>query len=215
MKIKILLAEDHVVVREAFKQVIEKEDGFTVIAEAGDGREAVRLARKLMPDVVIMDLHLPRLNGIEATRQIVRNCQNVKVLPLSVQSETRVIAEVLRAGAMGYMLKKGTVREMVKAIQMVAEGQIYLSPEVASTVVTGFLDGGRITTSSAYKLLTAREREVLQLLAEGKTVKDIGAELSVSISTVETHRRQLKTKLKMDNLADLVKFAIKEGITSL
>ena len=212
--IRVLLVEDHTVVREAFRIRIEKEPDMEVVGEAGDGREGISLALDVLPDVVVMDLSMPNLNGIEATRQITSACPEVKVLPLSMHTTKTLVTEMIRAGARGFMVKAGTSSELVRAIRIVARGQTYFSSEVAGILVDCFM-GGTIDQSPAYSILSSREREVLQLLAEGKSVKEIAACLSISISTVETHRRHMKTKLNLDSLADLVRFAIREGLISL
>lgn len=213
--ISLLLAEDHVMVREALRAKIEEQPDFKVVSEAGDGREAVRLAMELKPDVVIMDVSMPNLNGVEAARQIASQDKGVKVLALSMHMDRAFVTEMLQAGAAGFLVKHCTFSEMAMAIRAVAAGQHYLSPSIARIVVNGLTRQMGGSGPSAYTVLTPREREVLQLLAEGKSTKEVAVHLNVSVSTVETHRRQLKNKLHIDSLAGLVKYALKEGLTSL
>ena len=215
MTIRILLAEDHVVVRESLRGTLEKQEDFEVVGEAGDGREVVSLARTQRPDVVVMDLSMPELNGIDATRQIVDENPRIRVLALSMHSTKAFVAEVLRSGGSGFLVKRCTSTEMFTAIRAVAQGKTYISPSVASMVVEGFLGRSAGRESVAFSVLSPREREVLQLLAEGNSTREIANDLNVSVSTVETHRRQIKTKLGIENLADLIKFAIREGLTTL
>lgn len=215
MSLRIILVDDHVVIREAIRDIIVQEDDFEVIAEAGDGREAVKYATELLPDVVVMDISMPNLNGVEATRQIVSSCRQVSVLVLSMHSDRILVTEMLKAGATGFIEKNCTFSEMITAIRTVGSGRTYLSPTIANLVVDGFLGKSANPDSAVFSVLSPREREVLQLLAEGKSTKDIAFQLNVSVSTIETHRRQLKNKLNIKSFAGLIKFAIKEGLTTL
>lgn len=215
MEIKVMLVDDHVVVREALKGMLDRQADIKVVGEASDGRTGVKVARTCSPNVVLMDVSMPGLNGIEATRQIIDENPGVRVLALSMHSNKSFVAEMLRAGAAGFLVKNCTSSEMVGAIRTVSTGNTYLSPTVAALVVEGFLRPQTDYASSAFALLSPREREVLQLLAEGKSTKEVARQLNVSVSTVETHRRQLKNKLGIDSFADLIKFAIREGLTSL
>ena len=215
MGIRIMLVDDHVVVREAIKCMLEEQPDVEQVLEASDGREAVDLANENRPNVVVMDLSMPGLNGIEATRQITSNYPGIKVLALSMHSGKSFISEMLKAGASGFLVKNSNSDEMLRAVRTVASGQTYLSPQVADVVVDGFLSRALGDVSPVYARLTSREREVLQLLAEGRSTREIGERLNVSVSTVETHRRQIKLKLDIETLADLVKVAIREGLTSL
>jgi len=214
MCIKVILADDHKIVRNGLRSLLEKDLHMEVIAEAADGREAVELTRKLKPDIIVMDLTMPDRNGIEATRQIVATTPGTKVLALSMHSDRRYIAGALDAGVSGYLLKHCAFDELIRAIQAVAANQTYLSPDIAHIVVEGYANPSA-NTSSTLAVLTAREREVLQLVAEGKTAKAIASVLSVSIKTVETHRSQIMNKLDIHSVAELTKHAIREGITSL
>ncbi len=215
MSTRIILADDHGIMREGLRALLEKQPGIEVIAEAGNGRTTVELSRELKPDVVIIDISMPDLNGIEATRQIVAESPGVKVIALSMHSDRKFVREMLSAGASGYMLKDSAFEELDKAISTVNDNQTYLSPGVADTVVKDYL--GKIVTdnSAASIALTNREREVLQLFAEGKTTKQIASLLCVSIKTIETHRKQIMDKLGLNSIAELTKYAIREGLTSL
>lgn len=215
MSIKIVLADDHVIMREGLHSLLEKEPDMEVVADAENGRMAVQLACKLTPDVIIMDVSMPDLNGMEATRQIVTQCPGVKVLALSMHLNRQFVAKMLKAGAHGYLLKEGAFKELSAAIRVVAANQVYLSPKVASTVIADYLRQMPDDESPVGPPLTAREREVVQLLAEGATTKQIAFRLHVSINTVETHRRQIMNKLNIRSIAELTKYAIREGLTSL
>jgi DNA-binding NarL/FixJ family response regulator len=215
MSIKILLADDHEIMREGLKSLLEKQGDITVIGQAEDGRTTVRLARELSPDIVIMDISMPDLNGIEATRQIVSRDSRIKVIALSVHSDKRFVIEMLHAGASAYLLKDCAFNELVNAVRAVIANHSYLSPEIADVMIKDYKDILSKKPLSAFSILTNREREVLQLLAEGKTTKDIAARLNVSVKTIETYRHQIMDKLHVHSLADLTKYAIKEGLTSL
>jgi two-component system, NarL family, response regulator NreC len=221
--INILLVDDHKIVREGLRSLLEAEDDFRVIAEAADGRAAVELAREHSPAVVVMDIAMPQLNGIEATRQIINSLPRAKVIALSMHSDRRFMSEMLRAGASGYLLKDAASEELIQAIRTVVDGKVYLSPQITDVVVDDYLrrlpDGGAIAPAvggrGAFAVLTAREREVLQLMSEGKATKQIAMILHVSIKTVETHRRQLMEKLDLHSVAELTKYAIREGLTTV
>jgi DNA-binding NarL/FixJ family response regulator len=215
MSTRIILADDHGIMREGLRALLEKQPGIEVIAEAENGRTTVELSRELKPDVVIIDISMPDLNGIEATRQIIAESPGVKVIALSMHSDRKFVREMLSAGASGYMLKDSAFEELDKAISTVNDNQTYLSPGIADTVVKDYL--GKIVTdnSAASIALTNREREVLQLFAEGKTTKQIASLLFVSIKTIETHRKQIMDKLGLNSIAELTKYAIREGLTSL
>lgn len=213
MGIKILIADDHKIVREAIGALLNNELGMEVTGEAEDGRVAVQLARDLQPNVVIMDIEMPNLNGIEATRQIIKELSGVKVVALSERSDRRSVLEMLKAGASGYVLKQCPFQELVCAIRNVVSNQTYLSPQVSGTVVQGYINGMSKHDDSIYSVLTSREREVLQLIAEGKSTKVTAKELYVSAKTIEWHRSQLMKKLGVQSVAELVKYAISEGLT--
>lgn len=215
MGIKILLADDHEIVREGLCSLLEKKPGMEVVAEADNGRTTVQLSRELKPDVVIMDITMPDLNGIEATRQIVADDPAIKVLALSMHSTRKLVAEMLSAGASGYLLKHSAFEELGRALEVVMSNQIYLSPKIASIVVGDYLQVANNHSPATPSILTHREREVLQLLAEGKSTKQISSSLHVSISTVESHRKQVMNKLDLHSVAELTKYAVREGLTSL
>jgi len=186
-----------------------------VVGEAEDGRETVQLVQKLAPAVVIMDIGMPDLNGIEATRQIIAEHPHIKVVALSMHSDRRFVSEMLKAGASAYLLKDCAFEELVSAILTVMKNKIYLSPGIAGVVIENFIRNAPKSESSVFSLLSDREREVLQLMAEGKATKAIASHLHVSIKTVETHRINIMTKLDLHSVAELTKYAIREGLTSL
>jgi two-component system response regulator NreC len=215
MIIKILLADDHKIIREGLRSLLEKQTDMEVVAEAQDGFTTVRLVQKLAPNVVIMDIGMPEMNGIDATRQIIHESPGVKVIALSMHSDRRFVLQMLKAGASGYLLKDSAFEELITAIHTVVMGQPYLSPKVTDVVVKEYLHGLAKHETTVFTALTAREREVLQLLAEGKTTKQIASALTVSVKTIETHRQQLMEKLNIHSIAELTKYAIREGLTSL
>ncbi len=213
MSIKILLVDDHAIIRQGLHSLLEKETEMEVIGEAEDGRKALYLVRELEPDIVVMDITMPNLNGINATRQIVSDHPKVKIIALSIHSNKRFVTDMLKAGASGYILKDCLFDEFVKSIHTVAGGETYLSPKIAGVVVSDYVE--HLTSNRSISILTVREHEVLQLLAEGKSTKMIALELHVSIKTVEANRRQIMEKLNIHSIAELTKYAIREGLTSL
>jgi len=215
LNIRILIADDHSIVRDGLKALVEKEPGLEVVAEATNGLEAIGLVEKLAPDIVIMDVAMPDLNGIEATRQLTSKDSTIKIIALSMHSDRRFVIEMLRAGAMGFMLKDSAFEELVEAIKSVYRGRAFLSSSIVDVVVTDYVRNLAGTDSPAYTQLSDRERQVLKLLAEGKTIKEIAYILEVSAKTVETHRLNIRDKLGISSLAELTKFAIREGITTL
>ena len=206
------MADDHQILREGLVTILGKA-GMAVVGEAGDGRTAVRLAKELKPNVVIIDIAMPELNGIEATRQIVEELPGVKVLALSMLADKQFVRGMLQAGASGYLLKYCASQELVQAIRAVLNQQVYLSPGITEMVVEDFKYGSGDT--SAFSALTSREREILQLYAEGKISREIADTLHLSLKTVEAYRRQLMEKMSFKSFADLIKYAIREGLTSL
>ncbi len=215
MGIRIILADDHKIIREGLKALLERQQGMEVIAEAQDGISTVRLAKKLLPDIVIMDIGMPDMNGIDATRSIISETQGVKVIALSMHSDRRFVLEMLKAGASGYLLKDSAFEELTLAINTVISGQPYLSPKITDVVIKEYIHTIPKNEESAFTALSKREREVLQLIAEGKSTKQIASYLNVSVKTIETHRQQIMEKLNIHSIAELTKYAIKEGITSL
>ncbi len=186
-----------------------------VIAQADNGRSTVQLARDLRPDIVIMDISMPDLNGIEATSQILKEFPSMKIIALSMHSEKKYVSEMLRAGASGYLLKDCAVDELGLAIQVVLNNKIYVSPDVTGVVISDYVQHVEQSKAAASDKLTAKEREVLQLLAEGNSTKEIAGRLSVSIQTIDTHRQHIMEKLNLFSVAELTKYAIREGLTSL
>ena len=215
MSIRVLLAEDHHIIRQGVRSLLEKEQGIKVIGEAVDGRETVTLARQLNPDVVVMDISMPNMNGIEATRQICLEDSTIKVIALSVHSDDPFVSGMLLAGASGYLLKDCVLDELVKAIHTVANDRLYLSAKITRNVVQEYRVMKSRESSSVFHILTAREREVLQLIAEGKSMKEAGQALFVSEKTVATHKQHIMEKLGVCTIPDLVKIAIREGLIHL
>jgi DNA-binding NarL/FixJ family response regulator len=215
MNIKIILADDHKLMREGLRSLIMEQPNMTVVAEVEDGRSAVQTTAKLAPDIVIMDISMPGLNGIEATRRIMASGKNTKVIALSMHLEQRMVLEMLGAGAKGYLLKDCAFDEVIQAVQTVASHGTYLSPRITDIVLNECIQQIPKKEASKKTVLTPREREVLQLLAEGKKTKDIASILEVSAKTVETHRLQIMEKLDIHSIAELTKYAIREGLTSL
>lgn len=215
MTIRILLADDHDLVRKGFRSLLESQPDMQVVAEVGEGRAALLAARDLDPDIVIMDVAMPGLNGVEATRQLLQETPRTKVLALSMHSAGRIVAQMLQAGAQGYLLKSCALEELVRAVRTVAEGKTYLCPEVAGKVVQGYLQRPAAEEQAGCACLTDREREVLQLVAEGKATKVIANLLELTVKTVEGHRHNIMHKLGIHSVAELTKFAIREGLTPL
>ena len=215
MSIRIILADDHKITRQGLHSLIDENNDMEVLAEAENGRDAVELARSLNPDVIIMDVSMPDLNGVEATRQIIQENQNVRVIALSMHSDTLFVSEMLKSGASGYLLKDCAFQELEQAIRTVVEGKAYLSPSISGVVVEDYLQRLSKAEMSTSEVLTDREREVLQLIAEGQSTKQIALKLHISAKTVETHRRQIMNKLNLHTVAELTKYAIRKGLTAL
>ncbi len=211
MSIRIILADDHAIVRHGLSRSFQQEEDVEVIAQTKDGRSTVELARELSPDVVVMDISMPDLNGIEATRQITRESPQVKVIALSMHSSRKYVTEMFKAGASGYLLKNCDFEELADAVRIVAGGKTYISPSISDVVIQQV--HGSAEEDSAFSVLTRREREVLQLLAEGKTTKQAALRLYISPKTVEAHRLNIMSKLDVDSIALLTKYAIQEGLT--
>jgi DNA-binding NarL/FixJ family response regulator len=212
MVARIVVVDDHRIMREGLCTLLEREPDIEVVGSADNGREAIRLVDELKPDVVIMDVAMREMNGVEATRQILVNHPATRVLGLSMHSDSRFIREMLRAGAAGYMLKDCATEELAAAIHSVLEGRLYMSSDVNDSVVKDYVDQLSTSVSS---VLTAREREVLQLVAEGGTTSEIADLLHVSVKTVESHRKQVMDKLSIRSVAGLTKYALREGLTAL
>ncbi|HUT31111.1 MAG TPA: response regulator transcription factor [Sedimentisphaerales bacterium] len=215
MSTRILLVDDHKITRQGLRSLLENEQDMEVVAEAEEGRTAVRLVRELLPDVVIMDVSMPDLNGMEAARQIVGESADVKIIALSMHSDALFVTEMLKSGASGYLLKDCAFEELARAIRTVAADKTYLSPSISGVVVNDYVHLLSKGESVDAEVLSSREREVLQLLAEGKSTKQIALRLHISAKTVETHRRQIMEKLDIHSVAELTKYAIRKGFTSL
>ena len=213
--IRIMLADDHQIVRQGLRGLLEAEPDMEIIAEADNGRNVLKLAQELLPDVIIMDLSMPELNGIEATRQILSGAPDVKVIALSMHSDSLFVLNMIKAGALGYLLKDCALEELVKAIRAVFDHKTYLSPGVSDIVIRDFVTGWQTTNASVFSVLSPREREVLQLMAEGRSTNQIAEGLYISVKTVEAHRKKIMTKLGIHSLAELTKYAIRQGLTSL
>ncbi len=215
MSIQILLVDDHSITREGLYALLGKKPNFTVIKQAENGRAAVKLARQHKPDVIVMDINMPDLNGIDATRQILAELPDVKIIALSMYSDRSYVKGMLQAGASGYLLKNCAFDELAKAIETIYNNQTYLSPRISEIVRKEFVKLMKSDDTSATELLTDREREVLQMIAEGYKTKEIADRIHVSIKTMEARRLQIMEKLNIDSVAGLTKFAIREGITSI
>jgi two-component system, NarL family, response regulator NreC len=212
-KIRVLLAEDHTVVRQGLRKILESDTDIEISGEVGDGRSAVESAKRLRPNVIVIDIGLPGLNGIEATNQIMKATDGVSILILSMHSDDVYVRQALKAGAKGYLLKDSEDLDLIKAVKSLAGGGSYFSPSVSKVLLDGYLnDSGTGAGEDALSRLTGREREVLQLISEGKTNKEIARILSLSINTVESHRKHVMEKLDLHNTAEIVRFAVRKGI---
>lgn len=215
MSIKVILADDHQILREGLRSLLEKEEDIEVTGEAENGRTAVRLARQLKPDVVVMDVSMPDLNGMEAAQRIHTEAPRTRVIGLSMHSDRRFVTEMLRAGASGYLLKDSAFGELTRGIRAVVAGHRYLSPSIGEGIIDDYINHPDSSGGLIPSALSGREREVLQLLAEGHSAKEIAFQLHVSVKTAETHRRHIMTKLDVHSVAELTKLAVREGLTSL
>jgi len=214
-KHRIVIAEDHTILREGLHSLLSSEPDFEVVGEAGDGRDAIRLAEKLQPDLILMDLSMPKMNGMDAIREIKKHHSDTKIVALTVHKTEEYILATLQAGANGYVLKDATHAELMIAIQSVLSGKTYLSPGVSEKVVDGYLEGHKdLKTRSSWDTLSPREREVLKLIAEGNKNREIADYLYLSLKTVEKHRSNLMKKLDLHNAAALTAYAIEKGLVS-
>ena len=206
--IRVLLADDHAMVRKGFRLILEAQPDMEIAGEAGNGREAVELAEKLHPDVVVMDVAMPELNGIEATRRLASSSPHTRVLALSMHKDSVYVREILRAGARGYLLKDSIDTDLISAVRAVAKGDGYISPGVSDAVLSDY----RRHVTDPLDLLTSREREVLQMIAESKTNKEIAVSLNLSVYTVEAHRGKIMEKLNLHSTGEMVRFAVRHGL---
>ncbi|HEY9161893.1 MAG TPA: response regulator transcription factor [Desulfomonilia bacterium] len=215
MNIKILLADDHKIMREGLKSILEKNFNMIVSGEAGNGVEAVDLAKKLNPDIIIMDINMPDLNGIEATKRIITEIPGSRILALSMYADRGFLIKMLKAGAKGYLLKDCASDELLNAIKVILKNRIYISPSLVDDMVRDYVQLADTVDLSAFSILTPRERDVLQKLSEGKSTKEIAFDLNLSIKTIETFRLKIQEKIGLRSIAELTKYAVREGITSL
>ncbi|MGH9749144.1 MAG: response regulator transcription factor [Candidatus Polarisedimenticolia bacterium] len=214
-KTRVLIADDHTIVRQGLRAILDAEPDVKVVGEAADGREAVRKAQQLAPDVVVMDVSMPRMNGLEATSRIVQDNPRVRVLALTMHSSEEYVYSLLKAGARGYLLKESAAAELVEAIRAIQGGGTYLHPSISVKVVNEYLKRPSPTTRpGGDDVLTAREREVLQLIAEGNTNKEIAGQLMLSVKTIENHRTRIMNKLEIHNVAGLTRYAISRGMVT-
>ncbi len=211
---RILIADDHGIVRQGLKSLIEYQSDMEVIGQAEDGRVAVELAKELCPDVVVMDISMPVLNGMEATRLILQEHENIKVITLSMHSDKHIVRKALESGASAYVLKSYLFDELIRALETVAQGGCYLSPRITNVVIDDYVRKTERIESLEPKL-TSRERQIVQLVAEGKTTKEIARTLYISPKTADANRRQIMSKLDISSVAELTKYAVREGLTSL
>jgi two-component system, NarL family, response regulator NreC len=214
-KIRILIADDHGIVRKGLRLQLEQHGDFEVVGEATEGREAVRMAEELLPDVVIMDIAMPNLNGIQATTQVVKKNPQIAVIILSMYSDETYLMRTLAAGAKGYLLKDSADVDLHRAVEVVAQGKPFFSPAIADTLLEDYMRQlQQRGLQDSYDLLTEREKEILQLVAEGKSNKDVASILNLSTNTVETHRTRVMQKLDLHSTADIVLYAVRKGIIS-
>ena len=216
MNIKVMLVDDHSMVSEVLSALLAREPDIDVVATAKNGREAISTVREVRPDIIVMDVSMPEMNGLEACRRIMAEAPESRIIVLSMHAEREYVVEALKAGAKGYIQKMSAFKTLVGAIRSVQEKNGFLDPIITGVVLKDYIEYlNKPGAPNERTSLTSREREVLQLIAEGKSTKDIGFTLDISSKTVETHRRQIMQKLKLDNVAELTRYAIREGITSL
>ena len=215
LKVKVLIADDHQIMREGLRSLLDKQPDIEIVAEAGDGMTALKLVREHRPDLIITDVSMPDLNGIEATSLMIKEMPRLRVLALSMHADRGFLLKMLKAGASGYLLKESAGEELIAAIQTIMKNHLYISPVLMDVLVKDYIRLASQEDLSAFSILTARERGILQKLAEGKSVKEIAFDLNVSVKTIETFRRKIEDKLGLRSIVALTKYAIREGITSL
>jgi len=215
MSLRILIADDHTIVREGLRALIEKESDLEVVAEAENGTRAVQLARQHLPEIVVMDISMPEMNGIDATRLIVTELPDIRVLALSMETDRRFVVEILKSGATGYLLKDAAFSELATAIRAVADNQTYISHKISQMLIKEFIQKIPEEVSLTYEKLTLRERDILQLIADGKPLKEVASICNLSLRTLENQRLTLMKKLNLYSIAELTKYAIREGLTTL
>jgi len=218
MSIRILLADDHRILREGLRSLLAQQPDFSVVGEAADGQQAVALARDLRPDLIIMDVVMPGMDGVEATRTIRAEVPHSKIIALSMHSDRRFVSEMVRAGALGYLVKDSAFEELNQAVRAVMQNRPYLSAAITGTLVEDFVRQaslGERPAVSPLQMLTAREQEVLRLLADGRRVKEIAHHLGISVKTVESHRQNIMDKLEIHSTIELTRYALREGLTSI
>lgn len=215
MTIKIILADDHKVLREGLKSLLNQHNDIQVIGEAADGHEAIKLTKELSPDIVILDIGMPNMNGIQAAQHIIAAAPATKILALSMHEDHQFVMKMLQAGASGYMLKDCAFEELISAVKTISNGKYYLSKDVTGVVINDYINKIQEMDSAGKSVLTPRERETLQLIAEGKSTAETAELLNVSTKTVETHRKNIMDKLDIHSIAELTKYAVREGLTSI
>ena len=213
--IKVLVADDHTILRQGIKALLDNQAGIEVIGEAKDGREALALIERLLPDVILMDIGMPGLNGLEATRRIKKKFPGIKVLVLTMYTNEEYVFQILNAGANGYLVKETAFQDLISAIKAVYRDEAFMSPSISKKVINRYTQGVRKTNDTTCDILTTREREILQLIAEGSSSKKIAEALFISPKTVETHRTHIMDKLNIHNRTDLIKYAIRTGIVDI
>jgi len=215
VSVRIVVADDHQIFRDGLRALLVARSDFEVVGEAQDGLEAIDLVTSLKPEILILDLAMPGLHGIEVARRLHESNPSTRIIVLSMHSDRRYVIEALRAGAVAYVLKEAGFSELIDVIREVRDGHLYLSPLVSEQVIKDYIRLAEVDEGSAFALLSAREREVLQLLAAGRATKEIASELHLSVKTVESHRKQIMDKLEIHSVAELTKYAIREGLSSL
>jgi len=215
VSVRIVVADDHQIFRDGLRALLVARSDFEVVGEAQDGLEAIDLVTRLKPEILILDLAMPGLHGIEVARRLHESSRSTRIIVLSMHSDRRYVIEALRAGALAYVLKEAGFSELIDVIREVRDGHLYLSPLVSEQVIKDYIRLAEVDEGSAFALLSAREREVLQLLAAGRATKEIASELHLSVKTVESHRKQIMDKLEIHSVAELTKYAIREGLSSL